>query len=146
MFNGESLDDVKQVTASEIKNRSALVLVFQLPKELIVLDKTVYPTQEIIIPISAGDKIEDMKDKIKNLNEIPTEDQTLIFNEEKLDDVKPILELEVKNQSVVQLLPSITIENNAVDPPEMVELTFEWKDTIENIKDKIHREFSVPQK
>jgi hypothetical protein len=137
---------LKLVTDYEIKNRSALVLVFQLPKELIVLDKTVYPTQEIIIPISAGDKIEDMKDKIKDLNEIPTEDQTLIFNEEKLDDVKPILELEVKNQSVVQLLPSITIENNAVDPPEMVELTFEWKDTIENIKDKIHREFSVPQK
>ena len=88
------------------------------------MDKTVYPTQEIIIPISAGDKIEDMKEKIKNLNEIPTEDQTLIFNEEKLDDVKPILELEVKNQSVVQLLPSITIENNAVDPPEMVKLPF----------------------
>jgi hypothetical protein len=65
------------------------------------LDKTVYPTQEIIIPISAGDKIEDMKDKIKNLNETPTEDQTLIFNEEKLDDVKPILELDVKNQSVI---------------------------------------------
>jgi hypothetical protein len=65
------------------------------------LDKTVYPTQEIIIPISAGDKIEDMKEKIKNLNEIPTEDQTLIFNEEKLDDVKPILELDVKNQSVI---------------------------------------------
>jgi len=65
------------------------------------LDKTVYPTQEIIIPISAGDKIEDMKDKIKNLNEIPTGDQTLIFNEEKLDDVKPILELDVKNQSVI---------------------------------------------
>jgi hypothetical protein len=137
---------LKQVTEYEIKNRSTLVLVYQLPTELIVLDKTVYPTQEIVIPISAGDKIEDMKDKIKNLNEIPTEDQTLIFNEEKLDDVKPILELEVKNQSVVQLLPSITIENNAVDPPEMVELPFEWKDTIENIKDKIHREFSVPQK
>ena len=65
------------------------------------MDKTVYPTQEIIIPISAGDKIEDMKDKIKNLNEIPTENQTLIFNEEKLDDVKPILELDVKNQSVI---------------------------------------------
>jgi hypothetical protein len=137
---------LKQVTEYEIKNRSTLVLVYQLPTELIVLDKTVYPTQEIIIPISAGDKIEDMKEKIKNLNEIPTEDQTLIFNEEKLDDVKPILELDVKNQSVLQLLPSITIENNAVDPPEMVELPFEWKDTVEDIKDKIHKELSVPRK
>lgn len=137
---------MKQVTDYEIKNRSALVLVYQLPTELIVLDKTVYPTQEIVIPISAGDKIEDMKDKIKNLNDVPTENQTLIFNEEKLDDVKPILELDVKNQSVIQLLPSITIENNAVDPPEMVELPFEWKDTIEDIKDKIHKELSVPRK
>jgi hypothetical protein len=137
---------LKLVTDYEIKNRSALILVYQLPQELIVLDKTVYPTQEIIIPISTGDKIEDMKENIKNLNEIPTEDQTLIFNEEKLDDVKPILELDVKNQSVIQLLPSITIENNAVDPPEMVELPFEWKDTIEDIKDKIHKELSVPRK
>jgi hypothetical protein len=137
---------LKLVTDYEIKNRSALILVYQLPQELIVLDKTVYPTQEIIIPISTGDKIEDMKDKIKDLSEIPTENQTLIYNEEKLDDVKPILELDVKNQSVIQLLPSITIENNAVDPPEMFELPFEWKDTIENIKDKIHKELSVPRK
>jgi hypothetical protein len=87
-----------------------------------------------------------MKDKIKDMNEIPAKNQTLIFNEEKLDDVKPIMELEVKNKSVVQLLPSITIENNAVDPPEVVELPFEWNYTIENIKDKIHKEFSVPRK
>jgi hypothetical protein len=138
--------DFKLVTEYEIKNRSTLVLVYQLPQELIVLDKTVYPTQEIIIPISAGDKIEDMKDKIKDMNEIPAKNQTLIFNEEKLDDVKPIMELEVKNKSVVQLLPSITIKNNAVDPPEVVELPFEWHYTIENIKDKIHKEFSVPRK
>jgi hypothetical protein len=56
------------------------------------------------------------------------------------------MELEVKNKSVVQLLPSITIENNAVDPPEVVEFPFEWNYTIENIKDKIHKEFSVPRK
>jgi hypothetical protein len=92
---------LKLVTDYEIKNRSALVLVYQLPKELIVLDKTVYPTQEIVIPISAGDKIEDMKDKIKDLNEIPPEDQTLIFNEEKLDDVTPIAEFGIKNLSIV---------------------------------------------
>ena len=64
-----------------------------LVKELIILDKTVYPPQEIVIPISAGDKIEDMKDKIKDLNEIPPENQTIIFNEDKLEDVKPISEL-----------------------------------------------------
>jgi hypothetical protein len=81
-----------------------------------------------------------MKDKIKDLNEIPTGDQTLIFNEDKLDDVKPIMELEVKNKSVVQLLPSITIENKTVSPPEMFELSFEWKDTVENIKEKIIKE------
>ena len=57
------------------------------------MDKTVYPTQEIVIPISAGDKIEDMKDKIKDLNEIPPENQTIIFNEDKLEDVKPISEI-----------------------------------------------------
>jgi DTW domain-containing protein YfiP len=28
----------------------------------------------------------------------------------------------------------------------MLELTFDWSDTIENIKDKIHKEFSVPRK
>jgi hypothetical protein len=84
---------LKLVTDYEIKNRSALILVYQLPQELIVLDKTVYPTQEIIIPISTGDKIEDMKDKIKDLNEIPPENQTIIFNEDKLEDVKPISEI-----------------------------------------------------
>jgi alanine dehydrogenase len=28
----------------------------------------------------------------------------------------------------------------------MLELTFDWNNTIENIKDKIHKEFSVPRK
>jgi uncharacterized protein YeeX (DUF496 family) len=33
-----------------------------------------------------------------------------------------------------------------VDPPKMVELPFDWNNTIENIKDKIHKEFSIPRK
>jgi len=28
----------------------------------------------------------------------------------------------------------------------MVELPFDWNNTIENIKDKIHKEFSIPRK
>jgi len=88
--------DLKQVTDYEIKNRSSIVLVY-LPQELIVLDKTVYPAQEIVISISPEDKLEDMKDKIKDLNEIPPENQTIIFNEDKLEDVKPISELGIQN-------------------------------------------------
>jgi hypothetical protein len=61
------------------------------------LDKTVYPAQEIVISISSKDKLEDMKDKIKDLNEIPPENQTIIFNEDKLEDVKPISELGIQN-------------------------------------------------
>jgi hypothetical protein len=38
-----------------------------------------------------------MKDKIKDLNEIPPENQTIIFNEDKLEDVKPISELGIQN-------------------------------------------------
>ena len=87
-----------------------------------------------------------MKEKIQNQNEILSENQTLVYNEEKLDDVNIISELVIMNESIVQLLPSMVIENRTVNPPVMVELPFEWKDTIENIKDKIHREFSVPQK
>jgi hypothetical protein len=57
------------------------------------LDKTVYTAQEIVISISSEDKLDDMKDKIKDLNEIPPENQTIIFNEDKLEDVKPISEI-----------------------------------------------------
>ena len=89
--------DVKQVTEYKIKNRSAIVLEYKSPQELIVLDKTVYPAQEIVISISPEDKLEDMKDKIKDLNEIPPENQTIIFNEDKLEDVKPISEIGIQN-------------------------------------------------
>jgi len=85
--------DLKQVTEYKIKNRSSIVLEYKSPQQLIVLDKTVYPAQEIVISISPEDKLEDMKDKIKKLNEIPPENQTIIFNEDKLEDVKPISEL-----------------------------------------------------
>jgi hypothetical protein len=49
--------DLKQVTDYEIKNRSAIVLEYKSPQELIVLDKTVYPAQEIVISISPEDKL-----------------------------------------------------------------------------------------
>jgi len=65
-----------------------------------------------------------MKEKISNLNEIPPESQTLIFNEEKIDDAKPISDVGIKNKSVVQLLPSITIENKTAVPTEMFDLSF----------------------
>jgi hypothetical protein len=38
------------------------------------MDKTVYPAQEIVIDISSKDKIEDMKDKIYNVNEVSIHD------------------------------------------------------------------------
>jgi hypothetical protein len=38
------------------------------------MDKTVYPAQEIVIDISSKDKIEDMKDKIYNVNEVSIQD------------------------------------------------------------------------
>jgi hypothetical protein len=85
-----------------------------------------------------------MKEKISGLNELPPESQTLIFNEEKLDDTKPISDVGIKNKSVVQLLPSVTIENKIVVPSEMFDLPFTWKDTIENIKEKICKEKEIP--
>jgi hypothetical protein len=63
-----------------------------------------------------------------------------MFNSEKIDDSKTILDVGIKNKSVIQLLPTITIENKTVAPPEIFELSFEWKDTIENIKEKIIKE------
>jgi len=81
-----------------------------------------------------------MKEKISNLNELPPESQTLIFNSEKIDGTTTISDVGIKNKSVVQLLPTITIENKTVSPPEMFELSFEWKDTVENIKEKIIKE------
>lgn len=61
------------------------------------MDKTVYPAQEIVIDISSKDKIEDMKDKIYNVNEVSIQDQTIIFNEEKLENVKDISEYGIQN-------------------------------------------------
>lgn len=158
MFNKKMLDNEKQVTEYDIKNKTVVVLVKddsvsmeegdyvaqeESPK-LIVWDKTVDPPKEIVISLSPEDKLEDMKEKISNLNELPPESQTLIFNEEKIDDAKTISDVGIKNKSVVQLLPSITIENKTVTPPEMFELSFEWKDTVENIKEKIFKEKEIP--
>ena len=113
-------------------------------RKLIVLDKTVDPPKEMVIPLSPEDKLEDMKEKISGLNELSPESQTLIFNEEKLEDDKTISDVGIKNKSVVQLLPTITIENKTVSPSEIFELSFEWKDTIEKIMEKIFEEKEIP--
>jgi hypothetical protein len=138
MFDKKKLDNEKEVTEYDIKNKATVVLVKdesvsmseddyvakeESPK-LIVWDKTEDPPKEIVILLSPEDKLEDMKEKISNLNELPPESQTLIFNEEKLDDATTISDVGIKNKSVFQLLPSITIENKTVTPPEMFELSF----------------------
>lgn len=88
---------MKLVSDYEIKNKSSIVLEYKKPQELIVMDKTVYPAQEIVIEISSEDKIEDMKDKIYNVNDVSIQNQTIIFNEEKLEDVKDISEYGIQN-------------------------------------------------
>ena len=115
MFDKKKLDNEKEVTEYDIKNKAVVVLIKdesvtmeegdyvakeESPK-LIVWDKTVDPPKEIVIPLSPEDKLEDMKEKISGLNELPPESQTLIFNEEKLDDTKPITDVGIKNKSVV---------------------------------------------
>ena len=111
MFKKKILDNEKQVTEYEIKNKTVVVLIKdesvsleegdyvvqeESPK-LIVWDKTVDPPKEIVISLSAEDKLENMKEKIYNINNISAENQTLIFNEEKIDVVKLIGELGIKN-------------------------------------------------
>ena len=111
MFNKKMLDNEKQVTEYDIKNKAVVVLVKdeavsleegdyvaqeESPK-LIVWDKTVDPPKEIVISLSAEDKLENMKEKIYNINNISAENQTLIFNEEKIDEQKLIGELGIKN-------------------------------------------------
>jgi hypothetical protein len=154
MFDKKKLDNEKEVTEYDIKNKATVVLVKdesvsmseddyvakeESPK-LIVWDKTEDPPKEIVISLSPEDKLEDMKEKISGLNDLPPESQTLIFNEDKLDDTKPISDTGIKNKSVVQLLPSIIIENKTVTPSEMFDLPFTWKDTVEIIKEKIYKE------
>jgi hypothetical protein len=158
MFDKKKLENDKEVTEYDIKNKATVVLVKdesvsmseddyvakeESPK-LIVWDKTEDPPKEIVISLSPEDKLEDMKEKISGLNELSPESQTLIFNEDKLDDTKPISDIGIKNKSVVQLLPSVTIENKIVVPSEMFDIPFTWKDTVENIKEKICKEKEIP--
>ena len=78
MLNYKKLDNEKQVTDYEIKNKTVIVLtkdesisleegdrvVQEEAPTLIVWDKTVDPPKEIVISLSAEDKLENMKEKI----------------------------------------------------------------------------------
>ena len=111
LFNDESLDNNKLVTEYEIKNKTVIVLtkdesvsleegdmvVKEEEPKLIVWDRTVDPPKEIVISISVEDKLEDMKEKIYNINNLSVENQTLIFNEEKLDGTTSVGDLGIKN-------------------------------------------------
>ena len=82
MFDKKKLDNEKEVTEYDIKNKATVVLVKdesvsmseddyvakeESPK-LIVWDKTEDPPKEIVISLSPEDKLEDMKEKISHLN------------------------------------------------------------------------------
>ena len=87
LFNDESLDNNKLVTEYEIKNKTVIVLtkdesvsleegdmvVKEEEPKLIVWDRTVDPPKEIVISLSTEDKLENMKEKIYNINNISAE-------------------------------------------------------------------------
>ena len=85
MFDKKKLDNEKEVTEYDIKNKAVVVLIKDesVPMEegdyvakeespkLIVWDKTEDPPKEIVISLSPEDKLEDMKEKISTLSELP---------------------------------------------------------------------------
>jgi hypothetical protein len=74
--------------------------------------------------LSEDDNLEMIQQRIFLINQLPPGNQTLIFNEDKIDNLKSFYELGIRSKSVIQLLPSVTVVNNTVDPAEMFEVSF----------------------
>jgi hypothetical protein len=101
------------------------------------------------LAVSEGETVKDLKKKIAQIEDLPVEQQTLVYNGEPLDDNKTLDYYEIQDQNTIQLLsntPTATIRLNIkrLTGKTTVINNISLVDTIKNLKIKIHAESNEP--
>jgi ubiquitin C len=147
VFSGKKLENEKTLEEYNIEKESMIYLILHLtgPKKVIVKSLN---DKKFELELRGSDRIKDVKIKIENIENIPLDQQCLMYNHKKLEDDKQVSEYNLENGSIINLVQilngTLEITIKLIPNNTQINLNIGILENLKRLKSAIKEKVNIP--